>query len=179
MNNLTKLFKDFLVVFGYILGIIGTAVTIFALPGSITLQINWLVFAVVLLIAAITMAVLATIKYIRISKNGTRFYITGYSYENGKDIYYTDYSKNLRVGTLVAFYYSRPMSKLLGYGVIRNSSVEEYIEIEVIHFEEGLQTIFEQSKTNSHKVLQDMYVLPNMYAEHLSNVLSYLSGGDY
>ena len=173
-----KLLKEFFAVLGYILGVIGTTVTILILPGSITLHLNWFVFATVLQIAVITMAVLAIVKYVKISKNGTRFYISAYSYDLNKDVYYTEYSKNLRIGTLVTFYYSKPMSKILGYGIVKNSSVEEYTEIEVIHIEEDFKVIFEQSKTNSNKVLNDMYVLPNVYVENLDNIQHYLSGGD-
>lgn len=171
-----RLLKDFAAIIGYILGVVGTIVTISVLPGSISVQINKVIFAVVLLIAAITLALLATYRYLKITKNGTRYQITAYSEEQGKDIYYTDFSKNLRYGTLVAVYYNKPISKKLGYGIIRNSSVDEYIEIEIIHIQDDLKTIFEQSKTNSHKVLEDMYVLPNVYVEDFDKISSYLSG---
>ena len=58
-----RLLKDFAAIIGYILGVVGTIVTISVLPGSISVQINKVIFAVVLLIAAITLALLATYRY--------------------------------------------------------------------------------------------------------------------
>lgn len=120
---------------------------------------------------------MAICRYQNIVRNGTRFEITAYNQSKGKDLYYTEFSKNLRVGTLVTIYYAKPMSKKLGYGIIHNSSVDEYIEIEVIYVDEEFSDVFLQSKTNVRKVLQDMYVLPNMYVEYIPEVMSIFNGG--
>lgn len=128
---LKKFFKESGSIIGYLFGIIGTAVTIYCAPGSITLAVRWLVIIGFVMLALIVIAIKATINYGQISKNGTRFLITAYDNSEGKDCYYTEYTDNLRIGTLVSVYYSKPMSKIVGYGVVTNSSTNEYVEVEI------------------------------------------------
>lgn len=172
-----KFFKESFAIIGYIFGLVGTAVTIFTISGDITFEIRWLVILGFVFIAAVVLTLIAIAKYNKVLKNGTRFKITGYVQEKGKDIYYTDYTSNLRVGTFVSVYYTKPISKKVGIGIIVNSSADEYIEIRMLFVEDAHKDIFEQSKTNSHKVLQDMYVLPNLYEENIAEINTYLNGG--
>lgn len=160
------------------LGLIGTLVTILTVSGSISIGIRWLVIIGVFLISAIVIAVMAVFRLNKIVQNGTQYQITAYGHDKNKDIYYTNYSKNLRVGTVVTIYYSKPFSKRLGYGIVHNSSVDEYIEIIVINVEAEFSDIFAQSKTNNRKVLNDMYILPNTYTDELPMIMSILTGGD-
>lgn len=172
-----KFFKDAGNIIGYIFGIIGTAVTIFCISGSIVIGIRWLVIIGFAFIALMVIAIKATIKYGNIAKNGTRFLITAYDNNDKKDYYYTEYTENLRIGTLITIYYSKPMSKIVCYGVVTNASTNEYVEVEVYHIEPALQKIFEQSKTNNQKVLRDMYMLPNVYISKISDIANYMGGG--
>ncbi len=173
-----KFFKESWAVIGYILGLIGTLVTILTISGSILIEMKWLVIFGTIFISAIVIAVMSTIRLNKVIQNGTRYEITAYGQDKSIDMYYTNYSKNLRVGTLVTIYYSKPFSKKLGYGVVHNSSADEYIEIKMIYVEEELDGIFEQSKTNNSKVLNDMYILPNTYIEKLSVLIEILNGGN-
>lgn len=170
-------FKAAWAVIGYIFGLIGTAVTIFTVSGSFTIENKWFIVITFFFISAIVIATMAVIKYKKIIKEGTRFKITAYGQEKGKDLYYTDYSSYLRVGTLVSIYYNNPISKILGYGIVCNSSPDEYIEIGVVHVNDELTGIFTQSKTNTQKVLKDMYILPNVYVENISQINDFLNGG--
>lgn len=172
-----KFFKEVGATIGYLFGIIGTAVTIYLTPGSITIGIRWLVILGFVVVALIVVAITATIKYGNIAKNGTRFLITAYDNSEGKDCYYTEYTDNLRIGTLVSIYYSKPMSKIVSYGVVTNASTNEYVEVEIYHIESAMQNIFEQSKTNSQKVLHDMYILPNVYVSKISDISKHMGGG--
>ena len=120
-----KFFKESWAVIGYIFGIIGTAVTIFTVSGTISIGIRWLVIAGFILLSALIIAFRATIKLKNVLRNGTRFEIAAYGTNKNKDVYYTNFSNNLRYGTLVTIYYTVPMTKRLGYGIVRNSSPEE------------------------------------------------------
>lgn len=173
-----KFIKETWAIIGYIFGLIGTVVTIFSVPGTYTLDIKWLIIAGFLLIGAIVFGLLSLLRLRKVFQAGTRFEITAYGCNRGKDVYYTNFSNNLRIGTLVTFYYTKPFSQRLGYGVVCNSSTDEYIEISVIYIEEDFADIFIQSKTNNRKVLQDMYVLPNTYLEEFDRIKEMLSGGD-
>ena len=170
-------FKESWAVIGYIFGIIGTAVTILAVSGTISIGIRWFVIFGFILLSAIIIALRATIKLKNILRNGTRFEIAAYGTNRNKDVYYTNYSNNLRYGTLVTIYYTVPLTKRLGYGIVRNSSPEEYIEIEILYIENELSDVFIQSKTNNGKVLRHMYVLPNTYFEELDTITALLNGG--
>ena len=57
-----KFFKESWAVIGYVFGIIGTAVTIFTVSGTISIGIRWLVIAGFILLSAIIIAFRATIK---------------------------------------------------------------------------------------------------------------------
>ena len=175
--GLKKLFFGVGAIVGYIFGIIGTIVTILSVSGQITIDIKWTIILGLFVIFLIVLTIKATVNYANIVRNGTRFAITTYSKDAEKDYYYTSYSQNLRVGTLVTVYYSKPMSKKMGYGIIHNSSVEEYIEVEMLFIEPAMHDIFEQSKTNNGKVLEDMYILANVYVENIPQIASLLSGG--
>ena len=172
-----KFWKDIFAWIGYIMGVIGTIISIIFLPGVCTIRTNLLIAGIVILISALTITGRTVFLYNRLLQSGTRFKIISYAHDNGKDLYYTNYSKNIRYGTIVSIYYEKPMSKKIGYGIVRNNSVDEYIEIELISVQKDYLEIFEQSKTNSHKVLQDMYILPNIYKENVNDIASYLSGG--
>jgi len=172
-----KFFKESWAVIGYMFGLVGTFVTIISVSGKITFDIKWLIIVCFLLLASVIMAVLAVRKLKKIMQNGTRFEITAYGSEKHRDIYYTDYSKNLRVGTIVAIYYSKPFSRKMGIGVVCNSSVDEYIEITVLHVEEEFIELFSQSKTNNRKVLNDMYILPNTYIDDLPIITKIITEG--
>lgn len=174
---LKKFFKESGSIIGYLFGIIGTAVTIYCAPGSITIAVRWLVIIGFVMLALIVIAIKATINYGQISKNGTRFLITAYDNSEGKDCYYTEYTDNLRIGTLVSVYYSKPMSKIVGYGVVTNSSTNEYVEVEIYQIESTMQSIVEQSKTNNQKVLHDMYILPNVYISKILEIAKQMEGG--
>lgn len=174
-----KFFKEAGAVIGYLFGIVGTFVTIWTLSGNVTIKIRWLVILGVILLSSVVIAIMATKKLNTIIKNGTKYKITAYAIDNNKNLYYTDFSKCLRVGTIVTIYYSKPISKRLGFGIVYNSSVDEYIEIEVIHVERDFLDIFEQSKTNHRKVLDDMYILPNTYNEELKLIVKKLEEGGY
>lgn len=169
-----KFFKESWAVIGYIFGIIGTAVTILAVSGTISIGIRWLIIAGFILLSAIIIALRATIKLKNVLRNGTRFEIAAYGTNKSKDVYYTNFSNNLRYGTLVTIYYTVPMTKRLGYGVVRNPSLDEYIEIEILYVEDEFSDIFAQSKTNNGKVLRHMYVLPNTYIEELHTITNLL-----
>lgn len=174
---LKKFFKESGSIIGYLFGIIGTAVTIYCAPGSITIAVRWLVIIGFVMLALIVIAIKATINYGQITKNGTRFLITAYDNSEGKDCYYTEYTDNLRIGTLVSVYYSKPMSKIVGYGVVTNSSTNEYVEVEIYQIESTMQSIFEQSKTNNQKVLHDTYILPNVYISKIPEIAKQMEGG--
>lgn len=174
---LKKFFKEAGSTIGYLFGIIGTAVTIYFAPGTITIGIRWLVIIGFVMLALIVIAIKATIKYGYIAKNGTRFLITAYDNSDGKDYYYTEYTENLRFGTLVSIYYSKPMSKNVGYGIITNTTAGEYVEIEICHIESAMQRLFDQSKTNNQKVLHDMYILPNVYVSKIPDIAKRMEGG--
>lgn len=173
-----KFFKESWAVIGYLLGLIGTFVTIFTLSKKITIAVSWLIIAAIVCISSIVIAVMATLKLSKIICSGIQHEITAYGKDKNQDMYYTNYSKNLRIGTVVTIYYTKPFSKMLGFGVVHNSSVDEYTEIRVLHIEEEFADIYEQSKTNSRKVLQDMYILPNTYIEKLPMIIKILNGGD-
>ncbi len=175
---LKKFFKESGSTISYIFGIIGTAVTIYFAPGAITIAVRWLVIIGFIMLALIVIAIKAIIKYEQIAKNGTRFLITAYDNSEGKDYYYTEYTDNLRIGTLVSVYYSKPMSKIVSYGVVTNASTNEYVEVEIYHIESAMQKIFEQSKTNSQKILHDMYILPNVYVSKIPEIAKQMEGGN-
>ena len=65
----------------------------------------------------------------------------------------------------------------MGIGVVCNSSVDEYIEITVLHVEEEFIELFSQSKTNNRKVLNDMYILPNTYIDDLPIITKIITEG--
>lgn len=173
-----KFFKESWAVIGYIFGIIGTAVTILTVSGTISIGMRWLVIAGFVLLSVIIIALRATIELQNVIRNGTQFEIVAYETSKNKDFYYTNFSNNLRCGTLVTIYYKVPMTKRLGYGIIRNSVPEEYNEIEVFYVEDEFSDIFIQSKTNSGKVLRHIYVLPNTYPEDLYTITRFLKGDD-
>lgn len=173
-----KFFKETGAVIGYIFGIIGTAVTISTVSGIISIEIRWLIVAGFIFLSAIIIAVRATIKLKNVLRNGTRYEIVAYGTNKNKDVYYTNYSNSLRYGTLVTIYYTVPTTKCLGYGVVRNSSPDEYTEIEIIRVEVEFSEIFIQSKTNNGKVLRHMYVLPNTYIEELDTITALIKGGN-
>ena len=83
----------------------------------------------------------------------------------------------MRIGTLVSVYYSKPMSKIVGYGVVTNSSTNEYVEVEIYQIESTMQSIFEQSKTNNQKVLHDMYIQPNVFISYFPELANQREGG--
>ncbi len=175
-----KFWKDSWAIVGYIWGVIGTLVTIMAANNKITIGVRWLVVFGFLFISAIVITIRAAAKYQDIVKNGTRYSIIAYEptkKADSKGFYYTDFSKGLRVGTFVAIYYTKPISKKIGYGRVCNESIDEYKEIEVIDVEADFNDIFEQSKTNAKKVLQDMYILPNLYVENIDDIKAILDGG--
>lgn len=173
---LKKFFKEAGATIGYLFGLIGTTVTIYLTPGSVTLRIRWLIILGFIMLALIIISIKAIIKFKNIAKNGTRFLITAYDNTEGKDCYYTEYTENLRIGTLVSIYYNRPMSKIVSYGIVTNTSVNEYVEIEVYHTESTMLKIFEQSKTNNQKVLHDMYILPNVYFSKIIDIAKQIEG---
>lgn len=171
---LKKFFKESGATIGYIFGLVGTAVTIYLVPGSVTIGSRWLVIIGFALLSSIIIAIRATLKYGQIARNGTRFLIAAYDGSTGKDCYYTEYTDNLRIGTLVCVYYSKPMSKIVGYGKVVNASSNEYVEIEILYIEPSMQNIFDQSKTNNQKVLQDMYILPNVYISQIPEIVTHV-----
>lgn len=173
-----KFFKESWAIIGYIFGIIGTAVTILTVSGTISVGIRWLVIAGFVFLSAIIIALRAAIKLNNVLRNGTRFEIVAYGTNKNKGVYYTRFSNNLRYETLVTIYYSVPMTKRMGYGVVRNSSPDEYIEIEILYIEDEFSDIFDQSKTNNGKVLRHMYVLPNTYPEELDTITTLIKGGN-
>lgn len=173
---LKKLLKESGNITGYIFGLIGSAVTIWLIPNYVTIKVSWLVIVGFVAIALMVIAIKATIKYVDIAKNGTRFLITAYDNSEGKECYYTEYTDNLRIGTLVSIYYSEPMSKIVSYGKVINASTNEYVEIEIYHIKSAMQPIFEQSKTNNKKILRNMYILPNVYFSEIENIAKYIGG---
>ena len=175
--SMKKLFSGVGAIVGYVFGLLGTVVTILTVAGQITIGIKWLIIIGMIVIAAIILALKATIDYSIIAKNGNRFAITTYSSDNGTDYYYTEFSQNLRIGTLVTVYCSRPMSKIVGYGLVHNSSPDEYIEVKILHIEPGMKTVFDQSKTNNNKVLRDLYILPNVYVDNIPTIADFLKQG--
>lgn len=175
--SMKKLLSGVGAIIGYVFGLIGTVVTILTVSGKITIGVRWIIIIGMIVIAAIILAVKATIAYSYIAKNGNRFAITTYSSDDGVDYYYTDYSQYLRIGTLVTIYCSRPMSKIVGYGLVYNSSPDEYIEVKIVHIEPGMEAVFNQSKTNNNKVLRDLYILPNVYADNIPTIADFLKQG--
>lgn len=175
---LKKFFKETLAIIGYLFGLIGTAVTIYCVPGSITIQARCLVILGFVLIALIAITVRSTKKYADIAKNGTRHLITAYDNTGGKECYYVSHSENLRIGTLVTIYYCVPRSKILGYGIVINESYPEYVEIEICSVEPTMQNIFNSSKSNAQNILRDMYILPNVYVSQIADIAKLLEGGN-
>lgn len=173
-----KFCKESLAVIGYIFGIIGTVVTILTISGTMSVGTRWLVALAFIFLSAIIIALRAIKKLSNVLHNGIRFEIVAYDRNKNKDVYYTNFTNNLRYETLVTIYYSVPMSKRLGYGIVRNTSPEEYNEIEILYVEEEFSEVFAQSKTNNGKVLRNMYVLPNTYIEELDMIIAHLKGGN-
>lgn len=173
-----KLIKATSVAVGTIYGIIRAIVDIWALSGTTNIPNRVLFIAALVFSAALFIAGYAILNYKRVLKNGTVYRIISYSLTSGRNLYYTPYSKNLRYGIIVTVYYKKPISKKVGFGVVRNISVDEYVEIEMIHILPDMMNIFEQSKTNNNHVLRDMYILPNTYAETLTEIVPLLKKGD-
>lgn len=175
-----KFCKEVGTITGYLFGIIGTAVTVFYAPGSITIRICWIIIIGFVMVVLIVISVKATIKYKNIAQKGTRFFITAYDNSEGIDYYYTAYTENLRIGTLVSVYYnSKPTSKVVCYGLVTNASANEYVEVEIFQIEAAMQNVFEQSKKNSQKVLHEMYILPNVYASKISSIARWMERGKH
>ena len=119
---------------------------------------------------------MSIIRFKKVVKSGTRYKIVAYDKNNNRDCYYTKYTDNLRIGTLVCIYYSKPISKIVCYGRVKNSSIDEYVEIDILHIEDLMIDTFEKSKTNSQKVLDDMYLLPNVYYDEFSEIKRKIEG---
>lgn len=174
--------KNFLIqtwaIIGYIVGLIGTFVTIFTVSGSLTIKISWLIFGGIVFVSSIIFAISAIVRLMKTIKNGIRHKIIAHSFDTEiGDIYYTDYSDCLRIDTVVTFYHTKPRSKKIGYGIVRNAVNGEYVEVYVIHVEKQALETFNQLKTNDKKVLDNMYILPNTYIDSLQTLVDIINGG--
>ena len=76
--NLKKLFYKSGSITGYILGLVGSIVTILAVNGTITIGLRWLVVFAICEIFIITVAVLSFINYKRIQNEASRFEVASY-----------------------------------------------------------------------------------------------------
>ena len=131
--NLKKLFYKSGSITGYILGLVGSIVTILAVNGTITIGLRWLVVFAICEIFIITVAVLSFINYKRIQNEASRFEVDSYEPSDGKDFFYIHFSKLFRYQALVSIYVTiNDISKRMGFGVVSNVSENQYIEIEVV-----------------------------------------------
>lgn len=167
--------KDSFAIFGYVVGVIGTLITIFSVNGQIVIGIRWVILIGIVLLLAIVLTVVAILYLRRVVRNGTRYAITAYSAGRGEGQYYTAFSNNLRVGTVVSIYYSKPLSKRIGYGIVTNSSTDEYVEIDILCIDEEFKERFELSKSGD-GVIRDMYILPNQYYDDIGRIKSLIDG---
>ena len=170
-----KFFFESGAIIGYILGIIGAVVTICLVPDSTTIENKWLVIGSVLFISLIVITIKAIIEFKKISTNGTRYFITSYSNNNSKHWFYTKYSENLRINSLVCLYKRSPMSKRVATGVVTNTSISEYVEVEILFPERGMEKVLTECTQKNHIILDDLYILPNVYISSISTIHSFIN----
>ena len=132
---------------GYILGLIGSIVTILAVKGSITIGLRWFVIFGICEIFIIVAAALSFVYYKRIQNEASRFEVDTYELSDGKDFFYIHFSKLFRYQSLVSIYITiNDISKRMGFGVVSNVSEDQYIEIEVVKIFSGYESHFEKAK---------------------------------
>lgn len=167
--NLKKLLYKSGSITGYILGLVGSIVTILAVNGTITIGLRWLVIFAICEIFIITVAILSFINYKRVQNEASRFEVDSYEPSDGKDFFYIHFSKLFRYQALVSIYVTiNDISKRMGFGVVSNVSENQYIEIEVVKIFSGYESHFEKAKLNDKKTLAKMYIMPIVYSENIS-----------
>ena len=173
-----QIFKELVTVVATIYGVARAIIDVWSISGTRNVS-NRLIFIIALIFfSALSLTAIILWKYKKLIENGIRFKIISFEKDEKSDLFYTHFSKNLRIGTIVTIYYcSENWSKILGYGKVRNSSTDEYIEIEVLHIKNNMKDIFDKSQTD-HRIMRDMYILPNTYTEILPELNTILYGGD-
>lgn len=174
ISNMKKFLFESGATIGYIVGIIGAIVTICLVPGSINIENKWLVIGLVPFISLIVITIKAIIELKKVSTNGTRYSVVSYSNSNSEHWFYTKYSENLRMNTLVCLYKKSPMSKKVAIGIVTNTSISEYVEVKILFPEIGMENTFSECTQNNSTVLDDLYILPNVYISSISSIYSFV-----
>ena len=153
---------------GYILGIIGSVVTILTVSGSVTIGWKWIVFFSIFEIFIITVAIVSFCRYKKVQNEASRFVIDSYLESDDKDFFYIAFSKLFRYHALVSIYVTKDdISKRMGFGIVSNVSDDQYIEIEVVKIFSGYEYIFNDAKQSHKKTLSRMYIMPVVYSDNI------------
>lgn len=173
-------FKEYWAQIGYFVGLVGAAVTILLVSGSFTVEYRWAVVFGIVLLASLWMAIKAGLRVKDYSKKldtARRYAIIAYKNENNKDFYYTDFTKSLRVGTIVKIYYYNRInqySEKVALGEVSNLDTDGYIEVIIFHVYDEQRDRFISSKDPNSKVIDNMYLLPNTYSDDIAQINKYL-----
>ena len=180
--NKNGFFKEYWAQIGYFVGLVGAAVTILLISGSFNVEYRWIVVFGIVLIASLWMAIKASLKVKEYSEKldtAKRYAIIAYKNEDNKDFYYTDFTRSLRVGTIVNIYYYNMInqySEKVALGEVSNLDTDGYIEVVIFHVYDEQKGRFINSKDPNSKVIDQMYLLPNTYSEDIALISKYLQG---
>ena len=159
---------------GYLVGLVGAVATIWLLDQNYTIELRWIVLIAIGGVVLIYEAIVASIEFDKISKEGTRFLII--SYEKNERLCCINYTPNLRVGAIVCIYHyqNARRAERIGYGFVSNIEIGNYVEIEIFDFFPEKQNTFEDICSDSKRITKELYIFPNVYKEDIAKLAAQL-----
>lgn len=163
---------------GYIIGLIGTVITILGVSGTVEIAWRIIVLIGVGLLLLIVMAIRAFWIGKKLAEEGIKYPINSVDEEDGKVIFTTDFSRILKIDSIVNFYIMKDgQSKLMGFGLISNyvnDDREKYSQMVVVKAKETYLKEYESAKALNKKVLDKMYISPMIKKESVIEYSKYL-----
>lgn len=165
---------------GYIIGLIGTVLAILQMSGTVTIAWHIIVLIGVALLLLLVTAIRAFWIGKKLAEEGIQYPINSVDQEDGRVIFTTDFSRVLKIGSVVNFYFLKDgQSKLMGFGVVsnyENNDREKYAQMEVVNVKDTYLKEYESAKALNKKVLDKMYISPMIKKESVIEYSEYLKG---
>ena len=160
-----------------IYGVIGTVATILTISGEITIPIRVLTISGLIVIAIIIIRVASIINCHKLLEEESRHPVHEFATDDGITYLYIAYTRDIRNDALVALYSKIDnKNKRIGFGIVNNVSQDEYIEIKILDIADKYKTLYGKALQNDKRVLKDIYILPRIYRDNISELSSLIGG---
>lgn len=177
MDWYTKLFEGAGAKVGYVVGIIGTIATLATVNGSVTLPTKVLAIAGLFFVALVIISIVTIVNCKRILQESRQYPVHEFDpRKNGVYLYIT-YVSDIHPGALCTLYTKvNGIGKRMGYGIATNYDDYNNTEFKILYIEDDFQEKYEKAKNNDKTVLKDLYILPRIYDENVSDLYCILGG---